>query len=308
MESTALTHKENSRMLRLTLCGRERFVPIKNDDFMLTKLRGIRSFSNFREAEKALGEKIPPGALTVVDCDINNLNESEKLLRLWELAEQAVNCMSRCGRETAEYSIFVTYKYCKTVCEIGQSSTLEKIRSGQPLTVKEKGEALRLTDAARYALVMAAEDEHIWDYAAGAVMSGYLSYEELCRMAENALLSGNSHPVLSELCMASGEDEALSIIHTENSRREFSTALWQESVIGYYLLLEEEGRISHDKAMGRCAVWCDGYGLAYEDEMIRWEASGRTDELFPVYSGEMEMYKKMAKAQVRALRRFFEPA
>ncbi|MDE6592911.1 MAG: hypothetical protein K2K57_07610 [Oscillospiraceae bacterium] len=292
------------RLIRLILSGREQFVPVKKDDFMLTALRGIRSFSDFEDAENALGEKISCVNLPVVECDINNLNDSEKLLRLWELAEQAVKCMSRCGRLTAECSLFGGFIRYKAVCEC-YPNLFQKIRSWQQLTVKEKGEALRLTEAARYALVMAAEDEHIWDYAAGAVRSGYLPYEELCQMAENALLSGNPHPVLSELCMASGEEEALSIIHTENSRSEFATALWQESVIGYYLLLEEEGRISHDKAMGLCAVWCDGYGLACEDELIHWEASGRPDEIFPMKPYAMEMYKSMAKEQMRALRKFF---
>lgn len=293
------------RIIRLDLNGRERFVPIKKDDFMMTELRGIRSFSDLDEAENALGEKIHPGALTVADCDINNLNDREKLLNLWELADRAVNCMSRCGRLTAEYSLFWGFIRCKSACECGSPNLFQKIRSGQRLTVKEKGETLRLTEAARYALVMAEEDEHIWDYAAGAVDSGYLPYEELCLMAENAMLSGNTHPVLPELCTASSEKEVLSIIHTENARSEFATALWQESVIGYYLLLEEEGRISHDKAMSLCAIWCDGYSFAGEDELFDWEDAGKPDELFPMKPGKMEMYKKMAKAQIRALKKFF---
>ena len=45
------------RIIRLDMAGRKRFVPRKKDDFMLTKFRGIRSFSNFKEAENALGEK-----------------------------------------------------------------------------------------------------------------------------------------------------------------------------------------------------------------------------------------------------------
>ncbi|MDE7294898.1 MAG: hypothetical protein K2N72_10790 [Oscillospiraceae bacterium] len=259
------------------------------------------------EAENAIGEKFSCADLPTVDCDINNLNDREKLLRLWKLAEQAVNCMNRCGRLTAEYILYGYggYIYWKAVCESGRPNLFQKIRSGEQLTVKEKGEALRLTDAARYALVMAMEDEHIWDYAEGAVDSGYLPYEELCQMAENALILGNPHPILSELCTASSEEEVMSIIRTENARREFVTALWQKSVIGYYLLLEEEGRISHDKAMGLCAVWCDGYSFCDEDELFDWEDSGKPDELFPMSFGEMEMCKSMAAEQVRALRKFF---
>lgn len=281
-------------VITLTADGKKRYIPLnENGEFFLTELRGIVSFDDIKEAEKFAAEDMP-GSFREVCCDINSVGEYDKIIGLWEFSGSVARCMENCGRARAAYTVFDIYRHWKNKC--GQLKN--KLAAGEKLTARDTRLTAGFTQAARETVLEALTDEPVWDYMTGAFMSGYLTSEELRELAENKLMNEDCpNGAVTELCCCDDKDVE-SVICMENSRRDICSVLWKESVMGYFRLLYEEGRISKEEYMLRDSEWCYGYGFLREDEFYSKNPSSRT-------LGITKAYRNMAREQLRVIYRFF---
>lgn len=282
------------RILTLTVDGKKRYIPLnESGGFFLTELRGIVSFDDIKEAEK-LGAGDMSVSSREVCCDIDSISEYGKISGLWEFADKVIRCMEKCGRMTAESTFFHTYVYWKNKC--GYLKT--RLADGAELTAKDAGWAAKFTEAARETILTALSDEPVWDYILGAFQSGYFTAERLREMAEHKLMN-EEFPggAVAELCCCDDE-EMEEFLAGENSRRE-NTALWKESVPGYFRLMWEEGRMTERDYMRRSGMWCDGYYTDL-DEFEFYEGRLSEDTLKTV-----KAYRDMAREQLLVIYRFF---
>lgn len=283
------------RILTLTADGKKRYIPVnENGEFFLTELRGIVSFDDIKEAEKIVAGDMSDSSREVC-CDIDSVGEYDKIIGLWEFSGRVARCMENCGRAMAEYAFFDVYSYWKNKC--GQLKN--KLAAGERLTARDTRLTAGFTQAARETVLEALTDEPVWDYILGAFQSGYLTSEELRELAENKLMNEDCPgEAVTELCCCDDKDVE-SVICMENSRRYICSALWQESVPGYYRLMWEEGRLTEREYMRLSGMWCDGYDVDLGDFEF-YEGKLSDDTLKTV-----EAYRDMVREQLRAIYKFF---
>lgn len=282
------------RILTLTADGKKRYIPLnESGEFFLTELRGIVSFDDIKEAERLAAGDMPDSSREVC-CDIDSVGEYDKIIGLWEFSGRVAMCMENCGRATAESAFF--HRWVRLNKKSGYLKS--RLAVGEKLTAKDSGLAAEFTGTARKTVLAGLSDEPVWDYILGAFQSGYLTSEELRELAENKLMNEDCPGgAVTELCCCDDKDVE-SVICMENSRRDICSALWQESVMGYFRLLYEEGRISKEEYMLRDSEWCYGYGFLREDEFYSKNPSSRT-------LGITKAYRDMAREQLRVIYRFF---
>lgn len=282
-------------VITLTADGKKKYIPLnENGEFFLTELRGIVSFDDIKEAERLAAGDMSDRSREVC-CDINSIGEYDKINGLWEFSGGVARCMENCGRAAAESAFF--HRWVSLNKKSGYLKN--RLAAGETLTAKNSGLAAEFTKTARETVLAGLSDEPVWDYIMGAIKSGYIPAENLRKMAEHKLLRGDSPDgAAAGLCCCTGDEETERFIYSEMSRFYVCCELWQESVLGYFRLLYEEGRISKEEYMLRGGEWCYSCGFLSEDEFYSEHLSRRTLRL-------TKAYRDMAREQLRVIYRFF---